>query len=66
MEHLTELRQLAAWYRELADQAVDPDARIDRLRAAALLEREAHFTERAFAGHLTESSAQREPGVLGR
>jgi hypothetical protein len=65
MEHLTELRRLAAWYRELADRAVDADARNDRLRAAAMLEREADFTERAFTGHLAESPAAGELQTAG-
>jgi hypothetical protein len=48
MEQVEQLRKTAAWYRDLAAQAVDPDIRNDRLRAAALLEREAAFTELAF------------------
>jgi hypothetical protein len=48
MEQIEQLRKTAAWYRDLAAQAANPDIRDDRLRAAALLEREAAFTEQAF------------------
>lgn len=48
MEHVEQLRKLASRYRQLAEQTADPEIREDRLRAAALLDREATHTERAF------------------
>jgi hypothetical protein len=65
MGHAIELRKLAEWYRELANKAADPDARSDRLRAAALLEREADFTERAFSAHSLALRAEAEVQIAG-
>ena len=49
MEHIQRLRELASWYRGLAERAENPSIRQDRLRTADFLEREASCSELAFA-----------------
>ena len=48
MNQVRKLRHLAAQYRALAAAAEDDSVREDSLQAAALLEREAAYTESAF------------------
>ncbi len=49
MEYIQRLRELASWYRHLAEQAENPSIRADRLRTADFLEKEAMHSELAFA-----------------
>jgi hypothetical protein len=49
MEYIRRLRELASWYRHLAEQTENPSIRQDRLRTADFLEREAACSELAFA-----------------
>jgi hypothetical protein len=49
MEYIQRLRELASWYRDLAEQTESSSIRQDRLRTADLLEREAECSELAFA-----------------
>jgi len=48
MDQIRKLRELAAQYRKLAAGAENGTVREDRLRTAALLEKEAAYTECAF------------------
>jgi len=49
MEDIQRLRELASWYRDLAQHTENPVVRQDRLRAAEFLEREAACSQLAFA-----------------
>jgi hypothetical protein len=49
VEYIQRLRELASWYRDLAEQAENPPIREDRRRTADFFEREAMYSELAFA-----------------